>query len=243
MTSAGHLRTPRVGWVVDVQHDFMEPTGRLYVHDLFDDTDPGAARARSTIVRAVQWFRAHCDVVVFTGDWHRLGDREIDPVAPDATQGTYPPHCMGLSPDATERAGAALIPEIAPDGSEMLVLTREATGDDARRIARQAVKERRPVFIQKKEFSVFDGNPSTDAFLQELGKRMDATPEFIVCGVATDVCVRHAVEGFLDRKARVSIARDATWGLGLLGASATWDVWRERGAALTSVAELSASSF
>ena len=197
--------TPLIGWVVDVQHDFMDPAGRLYVHDLFDAADTGAVGARPAIVRTVAWMRAHCDVMVFTGDWHRLGDREIDPVAPDAMKGTYPPHCMGLSPDPAERAGAELISEVAPGESEVLTLPRDAGADTGRMIARQAAGERRPVFIQKHEFSVFEGNAATDPFLVELVRQLGASPEFVVCGVATDVCVRHAVEGLLDRSARVRI--------------------------------------
>ncbi len=97
-------RPRRVGWVVDVQNDFMRPDGRLYVHDLFNAGDVGASLATPAIVRTVAWMRDHCDVVVFTGDWHAYGDREIDTESPDATKGTYPPHCMGLSEDPAERS-------------------------------------------------------------------------------------------------------------------------------------------
>jgi nicotinamidase-related amidase len=230
-------RAPVVGWVVDVQRDFMDPDGRLYVHDLFDPADPGASLARANIVRTVGWLRAHCDVVVFTGDWHALGDREIDPVAPDATKGTYPPHCMGLSNDESEREGAFLIPEIDP-GGDALVVSRDAGPDEAREMARRAVGEKRPVFIHKREFSVFEGNPATDPFLDALAEALGARPRLIVCGVATDVCVRHAVEGFLDRGADVEVVRDATWGLGLLGDPQTFGAWRARGARETTVEDL-----
>jgi nicotinamidase/pyrazinamidase len=223
--------TRRVGWVVDVQHDFMRPEGRLYVHDLFDPTDAGATQATDAIVRTVAWMRQHCDVVVFTGDWHAYGDREIDTVAPDATRGTYPPHCMGLSPDPDERRGAALIEEIAP-GPDALVLPREATAELADQVARHAVQERRPVFIQKREFSVFEGNDGADRFVAALRAALGGEPDFIVCGVATDVCVRQAVEGLLDRHAPVTVVRDATWSLGLLPPAESWERGEGRGARL-----------
>ena len=233
----GTILPARVGWVVDVQNDFMQPTGRLYVHNLFDARDPGAVRAAPAIAVAVQWMRSHCDVVVFTGDWHGYGDREIDAHAPDPQHGTYPPHCMGLSQDEDERRGAAIVAEVDP-GADVVVLARDASVETARRVAAQTVREHRPVFIQKSEFSVFEGNPATDVFLRALRDELDRPLEFIVCGVATDVCVKGAVDGLLDRALQVRVLSDATWGLGLLGPEATFDLWRRRGALVTPVVAL-----
>lgn len=227
----------RIGWVVDVQRDFMEPTGRLYVHDLFNPADPGATLAAPAIERAVRWMRANCNATVFTGDWHGYGDREIDPVAPDPARETYPPHCMGLSPDESERSGADLAPAIKP-AEPLLVLSRDAAPGVAEHIARLAVRERQPVFIQKREFSVFEGNPATEIFVRTLRDELGQESEFVVCGVATDVCVRHAVEGMLDRECRVTVVADAMWGLGLMGREETIEVWREKGAEVVSVGEL-----
>jgi nicotinamidase/pyrazinamidase len=230
-TGTGPAR-PLVGWVVDVQNDFMLPTGRLYVHDLADPTDIGATQVTDEIVRAVDWMRSHCAVVVYTGDWHAWGDREIDADAPDAARGTYPPHCMGASPDAAEREGAAILGIIAPDEDRMLVLPRGAGDAEARALARQAVAERRPVFIHKFEFSVFEGAPA-DAFLAGLDEALETPPAFVTCGVATDVCVRQAVEGLLDRGRPVQVVTDATWGLGLSPAGDLFEAWARRGATLT----------
>ena len=151
----------RIGWVVDVQNDFMLPDGRLYVHDLFDAADAGASRARERIEQAVAWMREHCDALVYTGDWHAADDAEIDAVAPDAARGTYPPHCMGLSDDPEEARGAAILDSVAPE--DPVVLPRGAGPEQAREVARAAVRERRPVFIHKERFSVFEGNPGAEA--------------------------------------------------------------------------------
>ena len=229
-------RIARVGWVVDAQNDFLLPPeegGRLYVHDLFDGgADPGARLAVPAIERAVRWMERNCDVMVYTGDWHAHGDEEIDPVAPDASKGTYPPHCMGLSPDPEERRGAEIIASIRP--LNPVVLERDATAADAHEVARRAVEERRPVFIRKSRFSVFEGNAATDALLRALQERLGARLEVYVAGVARDVCVRQAVEGMLDplRGYAVTAITDATWGLGLEDEATSLKRWADAGAAL-----------
>lgn len=228
--------TKRIGWIVDVQNDFMLPPeqgGRLYVHDLFDGgADRGAAQIVPALVRAAAWMRAHCDAVVYTGDWHAHDDAEIDAVAPDATKGTYPPHCMGLSPDAAEREGARIIPQIRP--ADPIILHRDATDADARQVAARAVDEERPVFIQKSRFSVFEGNPAADAFVHALRERLGGDVEVYVIGVARDVCVKGVVEGMLEapRALPVTVVTDATWGLGIEPEGESLRRWMDAGAAL-----------
>jgi len=226
----------RIGWVVDAQNDFLLPAaegGRLYVRNLFDNgEDAGATQIIPNLRRAVEWMRASCDVVVYTGDWHAYGDEEIDPDHPDATRGTYPPHCMGLSPDPAEREGAEIHPSVRPDAP--IVVARDAGESDAREAARAAVRERRPILIQKNRFNVFEGNPAADALLRELMMLLGGRAEIYVAGVARDVCVKQAVEGMLDplRGYPVTVVTDATWGLGLEEESASLARWTHDGAAL-----------
>jgi nicotinamidase/pyrazinamidase len=224
----------RIGWIVDVQNDFMLPPeqgGRLYVHDLFDGgEDRGAIQIVRQLVEAVDWMRAHCDAIVYTGDWHNYEDAEIDPVAPDAQKGTYPPHCMGLSDDADEREGAFIIREIRP--ANPIILPRQATDEDADDAARAAVDERRPVFIQKSRFSVFEGNPATDALLDAFRDKLGAPLEVWMIGVARDVCVKGAMEGLLERRIPVTLVTDATWGLGLETEAQSLTRWMNDGAAM-----------
>ena len=231
-------RRARVGWVVDVQFDFMVPPelgGRLYVHDLGDATDPGATRIVGTLARVVDWMHESCDVVVYTGDWHKEGDPELDAVSSDPAKGTYPPHCMGASPDPELAAGASLIAEVAPP-TEPVALTRDATRADAERVVRQAFESDRPIFIQKSRFSVFEGNPAAAALVRTIVEQLHEAGagdvEFVVCGVATDVCVKAAVEGLLDYGA-VTVLRDAVAGLGLEPDDALFANWGSRGAHIT----------
>ena len=217
----------RVGWIVDVQVDFMDPAGRLYIRDLFDDTDPGSVQVVPALVKATAWMRAHCDVIVYTGDWHGLGDAEIDPVAPDPAVGTYPPHCMGRSPFPEERAGAEVIAEIRP--LDPLVLAHDATEDEADVAAHRAVRERRPVLVRKTRFNVFEGNPGCEAFVRLLGEALGRPLEFVVIGVARDVCMTQAVDGLAERGYGVTAVRDATWGLGLEPEEVTLARWADGG--------------
>ncbi len=229
-------RSARIGWVVDSQNDFLLPPeqgGRLYVHDLFDNgADPGATQCIPALIRAVRWMEAHCDAMVYTGDWHSYDDAEIDTVAPDARRGTYPPHCMGLSPDPEERYGAEIIDAIRP--ADPIVLERGASDDDARRVVEQAIAAHRPVFIHKSVFDVFEGNPATDALLRAFRERLGAPLEVFVAGVARDVCVKQAVEGMLEpsRAYGVTVVTDATWGLGLEEEAVSLARWSDAGAAL-----------
>jgi len=94
--------------------------------------------------------------------------------------------------------------------------------------------------IQKREFSVFVGQAQTDRFLASLTRKFGQAPEIFVCGVATDVCVRMAVDGFLDRGFAVTVIRDAVWGLGIMQDASLLATWQERGARVASLAELDA---
>ena len=230
--------TARLAWIVDVQADFMVPPergGRLYVHHLDAPDDVGAQRIIPVLAQAVEWLRRNARAVVYTGDWHTDDDAEIDREAPNFAD-TYPAHCMGAGSDPSERGGAALIPEVAPSGP-MSILPRNATPADADAAA-VACAAGQPVFIQKQLFSVFAGQPQTDRFLASLTTELGAQPEVVVCGVATNVCVRQAVEGFLDRGYAVTVIRDAIWGLAAGAETELLAGWRARGAAIITLAEL-----
>jgi nicotinamidase/pyrazinamidase len=227
-----------VGWIVDVQRDFMEPDGRLYVRDLSDPSDPGARLAEPAIVRTVEWLKGRADVLVYTGDWHGLEDPEIDRVAPDPGRGTYPPHCMGRSDDPEERSGAFLLPSVAP--ADPVVLEVDAGPAEAVRAARAAVSEGRPLFIRKTRFDVFEGNRGTERLLMALAEELGRPLRFVVAGVARDVCVTQAVDGLQERGHPVSVVRDATWGLGLETEAATLARWVAKGGTLVDSGDLGA---
>lgn len=221
---------PRVGWITDVQNDFMRPAsegGRLYVRDLGDESDEGAVRAQPAIEAAVRWMEACCDAIVYTTDWHSLADEEIDAESPDPRAGTYPPHCMGLSDDLDMIDGAAIVPSVRP--TDPLYLERDADDSAAGMIAQKAVRDGRPVVIRKKRFDVFTGNPAAEAFVEALVEELGGEAEFVVVGVARDVCVTQAIDGLQARGYPTVAVSDATWGLGLEPEEETLARWARGG--------------
>jgi len=235
-------KRPRVGYLVDVQNDFMRaalPGGRLYVRHLQDPDDVGAEQIIPTLERLARWMYAHCDAVILSGDWHGPEDAEIDAGAPDYST-TYPPHCMGRSLDAAERAGAELIAEVTPPHGS-IVLPWNASSTAPARVASEAVESHLPVFVQKTQFSVWTGNPAMDAFTSALTQALGARPAIILAGVASDVCDDHAIRGFIERGYQVTVVRDAIHSLGSQSDEAILAGWEALGARTTTLAELESS--
>ena len=216
----------RIGWVVDVQRDFMRPDGRLYVRDLFDDRDPGAVLAEPRLAEAVEWMHANAALVVYTADWHGYDDAEIDAENPDPGKGTYPPHCMGRSSDREERRGAEIIPAVAAPGC--LVLQVDATPTEVHALMERWRRRPRPVLIRKNRFDVFEGNRAAHALVETIARALDPV-EFFVAGVARDVCVTNAIDGLQARGHQVTAIRDAMWGLGLEAEEDTLARWGRKG--------------
>jgi len=228
-----------VGYLVDVQNDFMRaalPGGRLYVRHLQNPEDVGAEQIIPALARLARWMYDRCDAVILSGDWHGPEDAEVSATAPDFRT-TYPPHCMGRSADAAERAGAELIPEVTPPRGS-IVLSWNATPKIAARVAFEAIDFGLPVFVQKTQFSVWTGNPAMDAFVAELTEVLEAPPEIIIAGVASDVCADQAIRGFLERGYPVNVVRDAIHSLGSQPDEAILAGWEALGARTTTLAEL-----
>jgi nicotinamidase/pyrazinamidase len=86
----------------------------------------------------------------------------------------------------------------------------------------------RHLTLHKHEFDVFS-RPDAD----DLIARYNVTnPTFVVYGVATDYCVRAAVEGLLARKCRVAIVVDAVRPIDAEAEAGLFADWGHRGALL-----------
>ena len=224
--------SPILPWIVDVQNDFVRPDGRLYVKNPDDPSDPGAAAAMPAITTLVRRLQDQGGPMVFTADWHRYGDPEIDTENPDFLN-TFPPHCMALSDNPDEATGADLPPELGVEfDREMSRDLRSRT--EAYELGIATARKKGCTRVQKSQFSVFTGNSQISHFLDGITAGFGQKPGILIAGVALDVCVRHAVEGFLERGFNVYVLREATWGLGI----AEWDeleaAWNEMGGVSTS---------
>jgi nicotinamidase/pyrazinamidase len=129
---------------------------------------------------------------------------------PELTQ--FPPHCMA----GTE--GQGRVSETSVANSIVLAPGERLTGELPAHLT-----------LNKQEFDVFS-RPDAD----ELVARYDQSgPTFVVYGVATDYCVRAAVEGLLARHCRVALVADAVRAIDPAREAELMVDWGRRGVLLT----------
>jgi nicotinamidase/pyrazinamidase len=82
------------------------------------------------------------------------------------------------------------------------------------------------VVVEKQTLDIFS-NPHWETLLAR-----HPGEECVVIGVATDYCVRHAVDGLLDRGRQVAVVTDAIRGIDAAASERLLEGWRARGARL-----------
>ena len=155
-----------------------------------DFLDPGGAlyiegsgSIRPNLARLTDFAREQGIPILATACAHYEGDAEFE---------TFPPHCL-IGTSGHER-----IEETAWPGSPAL-------GPDE--TLPQAIPSH--LTIHKREYDVFS-NPIADFVIAHHAK---GNPTFVVYGVATDYCVKCAVEGLLNRGRKVAVVADAVRGV------------------------------
>jgi nicotinamidase/pyrazinamidase len=138
--------------VVDVQNDFADPDGSLFVH--------GAPRILSFISDQVADATSHGALVVRTQDWHPASTPHFE-----KDGGIWPVHCVADS------WGAAFHPELTADGP---VIRKGVAGEDGY----SGFTVRDPV----------TGTASPTGLDDVLRGR--GITDVVVCGLATDYCVK-----------------------------------------------------
>lgn len=157
---------------IDTQHDFLDPSGALYVH--------GAEKLLPTLDK-ISVFALDNDITVLaSADAHAANDPEFE---------QFPAHCVRGTP------GQRRVSETLPD----IFFVQPNDGAPVR----GKDLNYRNVLFEKQTFNLFD-NPKVDVYLNHLKPQ-----RVIVYGVATDYCVKAAVEGLLERGINVTLLRDA----------------------------------
>ncbi len=167
--------TSTIFWDVDTQKDFIEPNGKLYVKN--------AELLKPNLEKLTQYARLSGIRILGSVDYHTLEDEEIveDPSEADY-ENTFPPHCMKDDPGSEKimetRSDIAIFVDYIPYNKERI---------------EEIVKSDAPVFFRKKKFDVFT-NPNVLPVLNAINPS-----KIIIYGVAADICVKAAIDGFAMR--------------------------------------------
>lgn len=190
--------------IVDMQNDFMQPTGALYV--------PGAEKI---IPRAKSFLKnlkaGDFDLALVKYDTHFTESYDKNPESKQ-----FPPHCVygtwgwDLSfkvPVKTARA----IPFYQMDKNVFDMWARKPS------LKKLSFSD---VFNKKAYKNLFRvgqmENPSVNVAREKFFKQMDIGPdtEVVMMGVASDYCVHDAILGYLKRGCRVIVMQDMVQGIG-----------------------------
>lgn len=166
--------------VVDVQKDFMLPTGSLYVKD--------AEKIIPNIKNLIEDAKADDMNILYTSDYHYTTSKELSDT-PNFTT-TFPPHCI------RDTEGVLLVDEIN-DTRYTIDWEKQYSKEELTDLSKN-----KELLLLKDEFDMFT-NKNTDNLIQIL-----KPSEILICGVVEAVCVKHAVEGFVKRGFKVSVFED-----------------------------------
>ncbi len=171
-------------WDVDTQKDFIEQDGRLAVE--------GAFQIRDNLRRITEHAREEGLQIWGSTDYHTKEDEEISE-DPDF-ESTFPPHCL------QDTDGWKRIKETRPKDP----LWIDSDPMDESNLRGKIEDHPHEVYFRKQKFNVFSNS--------NLEMALDCIDVFQVAiyGVTLDVCVQHAVNGFLERDYQVTVIEDAT---------------------------------
>jgi nicotinamidase-related amidase len=206
-------------WDVDTQVDFMLSGKPLYV--------AGAEQIIPALAALTNHARRAGIRVLGSEDWHSLTDPEISD-DPDWRE-TYPPHCLAGS------EGQLRVAETMPADPLYIDSTPVPAGELTGRITRHQGE----ILFRKQRFDVFS-NPNVEPVLDLL-----RPAALVVYGVALDVCVRDALQGFLRRgREELFLVTDAIRALDSRTGEALLREWETEGVGmLTSYEILEGSPF
>jgi nicotinamidase/pyrazinamidase len=207
---------------VDVQRDFCEPDGALYVagspNEVLRRLVRHAADKRIPILGSVD---SHA--------WDAWEFASSGRKGPNGEQPNFPDHCVKGTPgwlkvEGTLPKSFRFVPNVV--GAPIENIVDEVLRGDTR-----------GVYFEKEVYSLF-ANPVAESFLRQLVQRAGTAPEFFVFGVATDYCVRAAALGLAERGYRAVLLTDAIAGITPRGVEDALAEMKTAGVRLTTTAEL-----
>ncbi len=193
-------------WDVDTQVDFIHHNGALAI--------PNAEAILPQLAALTAWAHRTGVRVVATADDHDIGHAEISD-HPDFVT-TFPPHCMRGTFGQTRVTATAL--------REPLVI--QPVPLEAARLTSAIRAHHGDLLLNKPGTDVFRWNPNSATVLATL-----APARIVVYGVATDFCVKAAINGLAQhaRGAELVIARDATRAIDEAAGRELLTEWAARG--------------
>jgi nicotinamidase/pyrazinamidase len=207
---------------VDVQNDFCDPKGALYVAGSPNDVFRSLVRAAKTRGAAL----------VGSVDSHAFDAWEFASSGKQSPTGEapgFPDHCVKgtwgwLKVDGTLPKRFRFVPNVA--GLDMTALAEEVAG----RVVQG-------VYFEKEVYSLFV-NPNAAALLSELARIRGESLEARVFGVATDYCVKAAAIGLCQRGIATTVFTDAIAAITPEGGARALDEMKAAGARLATLADL-----
>jgi len=214
--------TRRVFVDVDVQRDFCEPTGSLFVKG--SPNDVYRALTRFAVARGIP--------IVGSVDSHAWDAWEFAsntvPAPAGAAKPGFPDHCVKGTPGWLKVRGTL------PPRFRFLPNVAEAP---TAAVVEEVVRgQTQGVYFEKEVYSLF-ANPLAERFVADLIARAGAVPELVVYGVATDYCVKAAALGLAERGYRTTVLTDAIAGITPEGTRAALDEMTAAGVRLTTSGE------
>ncbi len=199
-------------WDVDTQNDFIRPEGALYVD--------GAEDLILNFTAIIDYAKQFSLQVAGSVDYHQPSDAELS-ASPDFSE-TYPKHCLAGS------WGAQKIPQTTP-GNPLWIPSKQIPVD---LLEQQLQDHEGEVYLRKQQFDLFS-NPNASTVFSLL-----QPVHIILFGVTLDVCVKYAVEGFLEKDYRIILLSDATRAIDSKTGQQLLDSWQKQGVRLLKTPEL-----
>jgi nicotinamidase/pyrazinamidase len=170
---------------------------------------PGAEEVTDNIKKLFAYAKEHKIKILSSTDAHRVNDPELK---------LFPPHCLKGTPGNQKIEASTCKDNIIIENVEQDIT--------------ESMLDHDQIIIEKQSHDIFD-NTNIDKVITQL----DAS-NYVVFGVATDICVRLAVLGLLRRGYKVTLITDAIKATAKEGEEKALKEMRDAGAVFTTTEDI-----